>query len=79
MAKRKAPAAPVRIVEPRPPQRREYRCRRVDAEGHHCHRLLFIAALPVGVVVEIHCPKCGRISHIDADWPQEGGVIPPLI
>lgn len=72
MAKRKTqpqPApAPVRIVEPR---RREYRCRRINDEGRHCHRLLFIAALPIGVIIEIHCPKCGRISHIDAAWPEE--------
>ena len=32
---------------------------------HNCGRLLFRAAIPTGLLLEIRCPKCGKLHVID--------------
>ena len=60
----------VALPAPRPLRKREYRCRRINADSNIvCTRLLFIAALPDGVTIEIQCTKCGRIAHVTNEWP----------
>jgi hypothetical protein len=68
MANKRQPAADQQPSKP--PRKREYRCRRINADSSIvCTRLLFIAALPDGVTIEIQCTKCGRIAHVTNKWP----------
>jgi hypothetical protein len=32
---------------------------------HNCGRLLFRAVIPLGLYLEIRCPKCGRVHVVD--------------
>lgn len=43
---------------------------------HNCGRLLFRAVIPMGLFLEMRCPKCGRTYTLDTRLGQAGCIIP---
>ena len=51
-------------IDTKYPKMRDYRHR-------VCGRLLFRGILVSGCVVEVRCPKCGRVAVFDDGWNNE--------